>query len=394
MSDNDRNFHCPICGNQSLCELVFIKGVPVHCNLLWPTRAAALASSVGDIALVYCPSCGHVANSAFDAALTEYTQAYENSLHFSPRFQAFAQALAVDLVERHNLRQRDLVEIGAGQGDFLRLLCDLGQNRGLGFDEAYAPEGQEEADERFRIIAEFDWQEHIENVPDMIYARHVLEHIEKPADFVSVIRAAIGDAADTLVYLEVPNMAYTLRELAIWDIIYEHCGYFTPQSLACLMTRNGFEVLQTRELFGGQFLAIEALPATASEDGCAGSESLAEMDSQVDTFADQFRAKVSYWQEQIKMWRAEDKRVVAWGAGSKGVTFLNTLDTQDVIPYIVDINPRKLGMFVVGSGQEIVAPAFMSSYRPDIVILMNPLYRDEIASALADMGVTAELVAA
>ena len=355
----------------------------------------ALGAPTGEIILAYCTNCGHIANRAFDPALTEYTQAYENSLHFSPRFQDYAHSLAADLVARHELRQRELVEIGAGQGDFLRMLCDLGDNRGIGFDAAYVPHEEDGLDERVRFIGEFAWQEHIDSAPDMIYARHVLEHIEKPAEFVAVIREAIGDKKDTLVFLEVPNMAYTLRELAIWDIIYEHCGYFSPQSLSCLLSRGGFDVLATRDAFGGQFLTIEAFPATsASEEGCAKNDDLDDVTAQVDAFADEFRQKVMMWRQRLAAWQAQGKRVVAWGAGSKGVTFLNIMQAQDQVPYIVDINPRKLGMHVVGTGQEIVAPEALVAYQPDVVILMNPIYREEIAQMLADLGVTAEIVIA
>ena len=354
-----------------------------------------MKAPLGDIVLVYCSSCGHVANSAFDATLTEYTQAYENSLHFSPRFQEFARSQAEDLVDRYNLRQRELVEIGAGQGDFLGLLCERGDNRGLGFDEAYMPEGQDEQDERFKIINEFAWQEYIESTPDMIYARHVLEHIEHPSEFVSVIRQVIGDNADTLVYLEVPNMAYTLRELAIWDIIYEHCGYFTPQSLTCLLSQGGFGVLQTREVFGGQFLTIEAKPAEElTEKACVEQNALASLEQQIYVFAEAYEQKVAYWRKKLAAWQKEGKRVVTWGAGSKGVTFLNIMQAKDIVSFIVDINPRKLGKYVVGTGQEIVSPQFLRDYQPDVVILMNPLYQDEIARTLKDMGVTAEIIVA
>jgi hypothetical protein len=388
-------YPCPVCESSAVRDFVEIEGVPVHCNLLWADRQLALSAPKGDILLVFCSNCGHVFNRAFDPHLTEYSQAYENSLHFSPRFQSYAQSLASGLVERHDLRQRDIVEIGAGQGDFLRMLCDLGDNRGIGFDEAYAPGEGDELDERFAMIAEFAWQDHIEKTPDMIYARHVLEHIEQPGGFIAVIREVIGEKADTLLFLEVPNMAYTLRELAIWDIIYEHCGYYSPQSIACLLTRGGFDVLATNDVFGGQFLTAEALPAArASDSGCSERDSLQVMASQVDAFAEEFNKKVDYWRDLLNRWKKEGKRVLAWGAGSKGVTFLNILQAQELVPYIVDINPRKLGMYVVGTGQEIVSPEFLSEFQPDVVILMNPLYQDEIAQMLERLGVTAEIVIA
>lgn len=386
---------CPVCSSEQIENFVNISQMPVHCNLLWPDREAALHAPKGDISLGFCHNCGHISNTAFDADLMEYSQAYENSLHFSPRFQRYAEQLAQDLVERHDLQQKVLVDIGAGQGDFLRLLCDYGDNRGWGFDAAYVSDETEPQDERLTFVQDFEWRKHIDRPPDMVMTRHVLEHIERPQEFMANIRAGIGDSHETLVFFEVPNMGYTLRELAIWDIIYEHCSYYTSRSLATLFIQSGFEVLRTRETYGGQFLTIEARPAASGtrQDPVQFGD-LRQTSRQAASFAQAFTQKVAAWKEALHGWKAAGKRVVAWGAGSKGATFLNIIDSDSQIDYIVDINPRKTGMFVVGSGQKIVVPQFLNEYDPDVIILMNPIYQAEIEAMVRGLGITAEFVVA
>jgi ABC-type Fe3+-hydroxamate transport system substrate-binding protein len=51
-------------------------------------------------------------------------------------------------------------------------------------------------------------------------------------------------------------------------------------------------------------------------------------------------------------------------------------------------------MFVAGSGQEIVSPEFLRVYQPDVVIIMNRNYEDEIGRQLAQLGVTASILIA
>ena len=131
---------CPVCGFADVQIFVSIPQVPIYCNLLWATRVRALEAARGDIELGFCRNCGYVYNVAFEPDLMDYTQAYENSLHFSPRFQTYAEDLARRLIESYGLYNKDIIELGSGQGDFLRLLCDLGGNRGLGFDPSYVPE--------------------------------------------------------------------------------------------------------------------------------------------------------------------------------------------------------------------------------------------------------------
>ncbi len=376
-----------MCASGEVAPFLSIPQVPVHCNLLWEDRAAAQNAPRGDIRLAFCSGCGHVFNLAFDPARMAYSQAYENSLHFSPRFQTYAANLARSLVERHDLRGKELVEIGAGQGDFLRLLVELGDNRGTGFDAAYVPENGR-GDPRLRFVQGFDWWQHVEQAPDMIYARHVLEHIATPLNFVAGIRANIGPRPDTLVFLEVPNMAYTLRARAVWDIIYEHCGYFSSHSLERLLRAAGFRVLRTAEVYAGQFLTVEALPASGAAAPDAAAAELRAMQARIAAFAADFARIVADWQAKLAAWERQGRRVVAWGSGSKGTMFLNVLQPR-AITTIVDINPRKHGRYVVGTGQRIVSPDFLRDDRPDIVILMNPIYRDEVAGMLAELGVTA-----
>ena len=77
----------------------------------------------------------------------------------------------------------------------------------------------------------------------------------------------------------------------------------------------------------------------------------------------------------------------AWGAGAKAVTFLNIIDPAgDCITHIVDVSPRKTGRFVPGSGQEIVEPSALRELSPDVLILMNAVYRDEIRAAVRALG--------
>jgi hypothetical protein len=115
-------------------------------------------------------------------------------------------------------------------------------------------------------------------------------------------------------------------------------------------------------------------------------------------FAATYAARRAEWQTRLAELAAAGKCGVVWGAGSKGVTFLNALagaaDTDNAIAAVVDINPRKQGKFVAGTGQPIIPPTALAELRPDFVILMNPNYRQEIAGMLAEVGVEAEILVA
>ena len=368
--------------------------MPVVCNVLWPTRERARSAPRVDIRLAFCPHCGHIFNPYFDPAMMEYSETYENSLHFSARFQSYVEALASDLVARYDLRQKTLIDIGGGKGDFLRLLCELGDNRGISIDPSYAPDPAESAgDGRLTFIQDYYSEKYAGQQADFIASRHTLEHIEQPIGFMTTVRRTIGEQVDRVVFFEVPNALFTLHDLAIWDIIYEHCSYFTSHSLAYLFARCGFTVKRVEPTFAGQFLCIEALPANvAYQEGSADKvQSIAD---EIALFADRYQRKVDEERSKLESWRQNGQKVVLWGAGSKGITFLNVLGQYGEIEYAVDINPRKSGKFVTGTGQQIVSPAFLRDYQPDIVLLMNPVYLGEVQQTLDSLGVRAQIVPA
>src|SRR5215469_8172432 len=124
---------CLICGARSLEPLISIPRVPTLCNRLCTSEAEAANALRGDVSLVYCLDCGHVANSAFDQARVNYDGRFENTLSFSPRYRQYADATAGRIINRYRLFGKRIVEIGCGSGEFLRLLCSAG-NHGEGYD--------------------------------------------------------------------------------------------------------------------------------------------------------------------------------------------------------------------------------------------------------------------
>ena len=384
---------CTLCGASGMNVFFELAQVPLFCNVLWPTREAALQCPRGDVRLGFCSACAFIANLAFEPGRMEYAPDYENSLHFSSHFRSYASELATYLVDRYQLRGKNIIEIGCGKGDFLLMLCELGGNRGVGFDPGYVGDAEKPtAGLGVRFVRQ-GFSAHVADYPcDFLISRHMLEHVATPRSFLAGVRQVIGGRTNIVVFFEVPNAMFTLRDLGIWDIIYEHCSYFCRPSLAALFASCGFRIQALRDNYGGQFLCLEATPGNNHDNVNPDYRDEVEDAAHcVASFRDIYLRKVGSWKQTLARLKHEGRRVTVWGGGSKGVTFLNALGDLVPIEEVVDINPRKQGMYVPGTGQRIVAPEFLRRSRPEVVLVMNPVYREEIADQIAALGVEAEI---
>jgi SAM-dependent methyltransferase len=390
------NTVCSNCGAVGMSVLYELERVPVHSVLLLPTREEALNYPKGDIVLGFCQTCGFISNLAFDPSLHEYSSRYDPTQAFSSTFNAFAHRLARRLIDQYDLHGKDIIEIGCGQGEFLTLLCELGGNRGVGFDPAYVDRRRESpAQNRITFIKDFYSERYADYHGDFFCCQMTLEHIQHTADFVSMVRRSLEDQPNTVVFFQVPDVTRILHELAFWDIYYEHCSYFSLGSLARLFRKCGFDVINLAKEYDGQYLMIEARPGEGQgEPFWEEEDGLEDLARDVADFSENYPHKLDAWRCDLQRIYRTGRRAVIWGAGSKGVAFLTTLNIQDEIPYAVDLNPYKHGMYMAGTGQEIVAPEFLRECRPDVVVVMNPIYCDEIQQDLDRMGVAAELVPA
>lgn len=385
---------CPSCGSNQLSPFYEVRDVPVHSSLMMPSREEALRFPRADIVLGFCRHCGFITNIAYDPAFQNYSSIYEDRQTFSPTFNSFARNLAQTLIRKYNLYEKDILEIGCGKGDFLALLCELGNNRGVGIDPTCVNERIiSDASDRIKLIPEYYSEKHNEHTGDFVLCRHTLEHIHPAAEFLSTVRRAIGSRLDTGIFFEIPDALRVLREQAFWDIYYEHCSYFSPGSLARLFRHCGFELLDMSLDYGDQYLLIEAKPSDGPSSRTDDlEEEVEELYEEVQLFAEKAPAKIDGWRVRLKEYDAYGRRIAIWGSGSKCVAFLTTLGIDDEIEQIVDINPHRHNKFIPGGTKQIMPPEALRSCKPEVIIVMNPIYEDEIRQMLADMDLNPEVV--
>lgn len=339
-------------------ELYRAEQLPVFQNRMFRTAEAAQACARGDVVLVQDARTGLVFNSAFRPELMQYDADYQNEQAVSSVFRSHLDEIT-RIVEQHFLG-RSLIEVGCGKAYFLEHLQGLGFEI-TGIDPAYEGDNPKVAKARFSSEAGLQ--------AEGLILRHVLEHIQQPAEFLAELREANGGGT---IFIEVPCLDWICAHRAWFDIFYEHVNYFRLDDFRRLFGR----IHESGHVFGGQYLYVVADLASLRDTAHAQAERF--------DFPADFAASIGRLADRI---RKGDAAAVAWGGASKGVIFSLFMQRAGArIDCVVDINPAKQGRYLPATGLCVSSPEEMLAQvaaGADIYV-MNGNYLAEIRQMTQD----------
>ncbi len=380
---------CVGCLGQTLYEFFNASNSPVNCGSISRDRDEAMAAQTGDIKLVYCLDCGLVHNRAFDVSKIDFKPGYEVALTHSKTFLDFQTSVVERLTQSYDLKQKDILEIGCGDGSFLKRLCQSGSNRGVGIDPTVPEAGSFDLPRgSVRFIRDFFDDTYADEIRDFVCSLSMFEDIPQPLEFLLMLRKMIGERKPNI-YFEVFNGFRSIEVGEIWSVHYEQCNYLSLPVLEDLFRRAGFEITSSGPCYeNGQYLFVEAVPAKlAKSDSSTASVANHEPPAVVRHFADSYRQRIGYWLRKLDELNRNNCRAVLWGSGGKGISFLNAIKPQNQIQFVVDINPNRQGSHIPGTAQEIIAPEQLVGFRPDLIVLTNPIYESEIRNQVAELNI-------
>jgi hypothetical protein len=323
--------------------------LPIFQNRMYDTEAEAKACPRGDVRLIEDQQTGLVYNAAFRPELMTYDSHYQNEQAVSPLFHKHLEAVS-RIIERC-AGKGSLVEVGCGKGFFLEMLLTSGFDV-TGFDPTY--EGNNP-----RVLRHY-FEPGVGIEAKGLILRHVLEHIQDPATFLSRLKTANGGAGK--IYIEVPCFDWICKRRAWFDIFYEHVNYFRLSDFS----RMFGTVLESGRLFGGQYLYVVAELATLLAPERNSSDGV--------VFPKNFTDNL------FESGRTEMPRAI-WGGASKGVIFALLYERAGLpIQTVIDINPAKQGKYLPATGLLVQSPAqaFTMLPRGSTIYVMNSNYLDEI----------------
>jgi hypothetical protein len=189
---------------------------------------------------------------------------------------------------------------------------------------------------------------------DVVVVRHALEHSHDPRRVLDALRALMAPRGYLVV--EVPDSVCGLEGRDYRMIWEEHVFYFTPATLRACLARAGFEVASLHSFPQGAEHSLVAIARPAAALAPPDARLLPAETARAERFLTGFGPERGRCRAFFANRRREVGMIAFLGAGHHSAGLLNFFGLGEFVEFVVDDNPRKMGMFMPGSRLPILPP--------------------------------------
>ena len=350
---------CRVC-HKELITLLKYDDMPKAAQHL-PAQSELATESGVDLEVCQCMGCGLVQLSNEPVP---YYKEVIRAAAYSQEMKEFRIKQFEELVQKYSLKNKKVIEIGCGKGEYLSLIAAANM-------DAYGIEYAQKSVESCRNENLQVFQGYLENKEDKIidepfdgfFILNFFEHLPNPNGTLAAISANLKD--DGIGLIEVPNFDMILKNNLFSEFINDHLFYFTKETLFFTLNQNGFEVLECNNVWYDYIISV-----------------VVRKRKQVDVSQFYSHQKSLLNQLHAYIERFEDGKVAIWGAGHQALAIisLTKLHKSDKIKYVIDDAPFKQGKYTPATHLPIVSSDYLLSDPADAIIIMAASYSDEIAN--------------
>jgi hypothetical protein len=377
----------PVCSSVAFKPFLNLVNYPIYQHPVVVINVVQRLYTI-DINYVVCSDCIHCYQLNYDTDIL--TNIYEN-LYYTPRPNEIGSEIHMEFIKLTKPLfdtigdKPSVLEVGASCGETLLELRKYILHSTL---SAVEPNGEACSVARSNGITTYNQffnkglVESIDRCFDVIFHRHVIEHIFDFKDFMGTTNSC--SHSKTKLIIETPSLNSAVDDNRITSFHIEHVHVFSLESLSKIVGIYGWTVIEYFTTIHGNMIAIfEQKPDQTIETPVLPNDI-----SGVQKTIDMMKNKV--------ISSAEGKEMIVWGGGSGGRKIISLLGLN--INYIVDSNINKIGRKFPGLPLvEIIIPQKLISdvldgNEVDYVVIAASMYFKEIRKSLVDMGWNGDVI--
>lgn len=327
----------------------------------FPTTSMLKRDKGIDLVLCQCSGCGLV---QLNNDPVPYFCEVIRAVGFSESMVEFRKQQFQNFVHRFQLKNKKVLEIGCGRGEYLSIMKQCGAiASGIESSQESVIHCQQmglDVTTGYLDCIDFD----LPHKPyDAFFIMSFLEHMPDPN--AALLGMTNNLCASGVGIVEVPNFDMILKHDLFSEFITDHLFYFTKKTLVALLERNGYEVLSCSPIWHDYILSAIVKKRTP-----LNLDTFQQKQIQLKTQFDQFLSNYP------------DKSVATWGAGHQALAILSLAGLADRIKYVVDSAPFKQGKFTHATHIPIVSPEYAFQYPPESFVVMAASYSDEVVKII------------
>lgn len=366
---------CPLCGVNAKQKVVFeVQNLFVSVGSVatcgYDTQKQDYGRGDCEMSLCECEECGYIYNQSFE--MSKMQESYKEDLYFTPKvIQGTMGKFIMDLKARilHHAKSKSVfLEIAPGGCDLLLALAKDSLVYSIDPSQSSALYSQEQ---NIIHIQEFFDRKKIEKALqhkiDFVIFRHLIEHIDKPREFIEEVVSLLQEGA--MIYVETPNGEEILRHKRFYELRYEHVAYWTPETLENAFLENGCEVVERVFYYNQQWFGLFLRKAKSKATKQAPKLLPKDINQ-------------SLWDSIISLNQALRKfRTIAlYGASSHATSLVNYLEKENIlkIQYAIDLDTRRQEKFIQKTNICIKRPSRELLSSVDCVLMAMPIYEDKV----------------
>lgn len=381
---------CRLCGNTHLTKVLSLGRTPLANALLTKDQIAQETEETYPLDLAFCDGCS-LLQITETVSPEKLFREYFYLSSFSDTMLRHAADMAAEIINSQGLGPESLVvEVASNDGYLLRSYKRAGVPV-LGIEPAVNIARVAEQDHGIPTICEFFGEELSDRLrvqgykADVIHASNVLAHVPDLNGFVRGLCTLLKD--DGVAVIEAPYVKDMIDRCEFDTIYHEHLSYFSLTALNKLFSRNALNInrVQRLQVHGGTLRVYASRnKETKSDDSVEimlrdeESWGAGELSFYTD-FGDRVEGLRTELVELLRQLKAQDKRIVVYGASAKGSTLLNYCGIgKETLDYVVDRSTVKQGLYTPGTHLQIHPPEKLLQDMPEYVLLLTWNFADEI----------------